>query len=329
MKPKLYVGTVGMSVWSTDDLGATWFRPNSEFGMTNEARIWALAGHDDDPETLLAGTDDGLYRWSEKTRTWRTVNDDLAGTRIWAVARSPADPAFIVIGLSPGRLMRSFDNGRNWETLPARIKKRCMFDVISRVTQIKFDPIDPDTIWATVEIDAVWRSTDRGDNWRRFDSGLLSDDAHGIEIVAPRGHRRILLATNKGLHISDDDAASFRHVALDTPRDYLRALVASPAMDGTVFLSNGDGPPGSWGKLFRSGDWGQSWEEIVLDPAPNSTIWTIAVNAFDPDLVFCCSNLGHLYKSEDRGRSFTRLARELGEVRSSMWRAVATGADPG
>ncbi len=39
MKPKFYVGTIGMSVWSTEDLGETWSRPNSEHGLNNESRV--------------------------------------------------------------------------------------------------------------------------------------------------------------------------------------------------------------------------------------------------------------------------------------------------
>ncbi len=45
MDTRLCVGTCGMSVWFSDDLGESWTRPYSESGLYLEARVWALSWH--------------------------------------------------------------------------------------------------------------------------------------------------------------------------------------------------------------------------------------------------------------------------------------------
>ncbi len=73
MKPKFYVGTIstiGMSVWSTENLGETWSRSNSEHGLNDESRVSALSSHPSDAGSILAGTDRGLHRWDEADKRW-------------------------------------------------------------------------------------------------------------------------------------------------------------------------------------------------------------------------------------------------------------------
>lgn len=320
MKPKFYVGTIGMSVWFTEDLGETWTRPNSEHGMHNESRIWGLAAHPDRPDHVLAATDHGLNRWSEKEKRWQHLPTPMDGLNIWSIQHAPDDPDCLIAGVSPGGLFRSEDGGKTWTRCDTQIPVRCDFNVISRITQIVFDPVDPDVVFASVEIDAIWRSKDRGRTWTRVSKGLPSDDIHGVSVVSPGNKRRLFAATNRGLHVSDDDGDSFTPVHVDTPRPYFRAITAG--VDGAMMLTNGDGPPGSWGRMYRSDDYGATWANVPLPNEPNSTIWTASANPFDPKLVFACSNLGEVYRSTDGARSFVKLKREMGEIRSALWRPV-------
>jgi photosystem II stability/assembly factor-like uncharacterized protein len=323
MKPKFYVGTVGMSVWFTEDLGETWSRPNSEHGMSNEARVWALASHPERPDHILAGTDHGLHRWDESGKRWHHMPSTLDGHPIWALQVAPHDPDFIVAGVSPGGLFRSTDGARTWERLDIQIPRICMFNLTSRVTQVEFDPLDPDGIWISVEIDAIHRSTDRGQTWRRLSRGLTTDDVHGIAVANQDGKRLVLAAVNRGIHRSDDDGETFVPVQLPSPWQYTRAVTAKASNDGTFFVTNGDGPPGSWGRLFRSRDYGLTWHELDLPGERNSTLWTISVHPFDSELIFVCSNLGQIFRSVDGGDTWVKLKRELGEIRSAHWRPVA------
>ena len=65
-----------------------------------------------------------------------------------------------------------------------------------------------------------------------------------------------------------------------------------------------------------------AWQDARLPGALNSTPWTIATHPADPSLMFVCSNLGQLFRSTDGGASWTRLAREFGEVRATLWQPL-------
>ena len=86
-----------------------------------------------------------------------------------------------------------------------------------------------------------------------------------------------------------------------------------------VFLTNGDGPPGSVGRLLRSRDFGASWENAGLPGEVQSTIYTLAVNEAEPNLIFAASSLGQIYRSQDGGENWQAVKRRLGEIRAIAW----------
>lgn len=322
----IYAGTAGHSAWFSDDLGMSWVHPNSHSGMYLEARVWAFGGHPDLPSVLHAGTDEGVYRWSEVTARWEHLSREPGD--VWAIVHDPRDPSILFAGTRPAGLYRSIDGGSEWEKLAA--PGIAQFSEVNmgptRVTQLLFDPFEEDTLWATIEIGGIYRSNDRGNTWKLFTEGLVSGDVHGIAVTkTPDGKSRVLASTNKGLHISEDQGETWRMTPLDSPWQYTRCIVVRPDDPSTVFLANGNGPPGNDGRLLRSEDGGDTWERLALPGELNSTVWCIALHASDPSLMFVCTNLGQVFRSTDGGDSWVRLPHEFGEIRSLYWRAVPKG----
>ena len=313
----LCVGTAGTSVWFSRDLGETWDRPYTESGLYLEARVWALSAHPDRPGEVLAGTDSGVYRWSEAQRRWSHLPSPFDAACTWALAQDPHDADVIVAGTHPAALYRSDDGGQTWRKLDVKLADECVFVGIPRVTQVIFDPEIRDTLWAGVEIDAVHRSRDGGRTWDRLDSGLVSGDVHGVAVVRD-GARTIFATTNKGLHRSSDEGQTWSFQSLDSPWQYTRTIMARADGDATLFLTNGNGPPGSTGRLLRSVDHGSTWQDVGLPGQTNSTPWCIASHVSDPNIVFTVTNLGQIFRSLDGGQTWTKLIREFGEVRSML-----------
>ncbi len=96
MTPRLYIGTAGLSVWYSDDLGETLQRFWGTSGMYSETRVWALAAHPERPGELLAGTDSGIYRLDIAGGKWTHLPSEtgralhLVGRAL--AARSGPDP---------------------------------------------------------------------------------------------------------------------------------------------------------------------------------------------------------------------------------------------
>lgn len=324
MKYKAYAATM-QSVWFSEDEGESWNRLLTPLGgFYNEARVWAVHTHPDRPGEVLAGTDQGLYRYSEQTGRFDHIPSPMESLHILQIAQDPHNPDFIVCGTRPGEIFLSEDNGETWERSKLDASTECWFINTSRVTSIHFDPRDRDTIWITVEIDGVFRSQDRGRTWELIIRGLHDNDTHDI-VFRDRddGSRTILVSTEDGVHRSDDNGATWTQLVVPQAKwDYFRSLKQPAENSDVVIASVGDKPSGETGALLISRDFGENWETCEVSHPANSTFWSIGTNPADTSLMFVATIFGQIFKSTDAGASWTKMARELGEIRMITWAPV-------
>jgi photosystem II stability/assembly factor-like uncharacterized protein len=324
----LYVGTVGEGLFRSTDGGETFIRACE--GMFVECHVRALAVHPRQPRTLYLGSEQGLFRSTDGADTWQRVESPLDGLQIWSVLLLPDAPEVVLVGTCPSRLFRSEDGGRTWTEPAARLVRECPRLIYTRVTTLTADPEEPDTIWAGVEIDGLHRSRDRGRTWQKVGTGLSSQDIHALVIIPGNGRpKRLLASTNNDVNLSTDNGETWQPLGLSRslPLPYFRGMAQRCGQPETVFLGNGDRPPGMVGLVVRSADGGQTWEPWQLTTRgaehqpdrANSTMWNFAVHPADPALVYASSVSGELYRSTDGGVRWARLAREFGEVRSLAW----------
>jgi photosystem II stability/assembly factor-like uncharacterized protein len=328
MNVDLCVGTVGMSVWFSKDLGENWRRASSSAGLNAECRVWTLTSSPATPRYLYAGGDEGVHRWDETEQRWTHLRSPMDGRPVWAIAQSPYDARVLLAGCRPTALYRSDDAGNTWRQITIPFAQSCAQVLSPRPTQILFDPYDKDTIWAGVEVDALYRSTDDGASWTRHDKGMASIDIHGVAVIGGQHgsqDRTIYVTTDRGPHRSRDNGESWEHFGLPSAWQYTRAVIPRPDNKGVIFITNGSGPPGSDGRLWRSRDSGKTWEDARLPGPVNSTVWWVATNAADPMLLFCCTNLGQMFRTTDGGETWEKLKREFGEIRTMMWRPATSG----
>lgn len=337
MTPQLYVATNGLSVWSSRDLGETISRMPSSTGLYSGSQVWALAVHPAEPGVLLAGTDSGLYRLDHAAQRWTHLPSPMDDRLVTALAFSPDNPNVILAGTQPSAIFRSANAGETWTAIDTGMKPFVASGFFkgeqpltpsakppglvrhwTRVTQIAFDTQDADLVWAGVEIDGAWRSRDGGKTWTRTSDGLKNEDVHGLAVIRDGG--RIVLATTAGgLHVSRDDGTTWTHQPIASPWQYVRSIVRKPDGSGTLYLTNGNGPPGSDGRLYRSNDFGKTWRQAKLPGRLESSAYFLAAHPADPNLLFLAATLGQLYRSVDGGESWVPLPRRLGEVRAIAW----------
>jgi photosystem II stability/assembly factor-like uncharacterized protein len=333
--PTLFVATNGLSVWTSTDLGATLTRMPTSTALYSGSRVWSLL---ETARGLLAGTDSGVYRWDSASARWSGMASPKEVQIVTALAISPHNPDVILAGTQPGALYRSEDAGQSWESLDVPIKhfvSRGFFEdpksIASkaradrpdaqhwtRVTQIVFDSQDPLLVWAGVEIDGAWRSRDGGVTWAPCSNGLKSHDVHGFAVVG-NSARTVFATTNEGLHTSRDDGESWNFQPIDSAWQYTRSVQSHSSNHDVMFLTNGNGAPGTTGRLFRSRDRGTTWTNAHLPDSVESSLYFLATHPSNPNLIFAAASLGQLYRSDDGGESWNPLKQRLTEIRAIAW----------
>jgi photosystem II stability/assembly factor-like uncharacterized protein len=100
---------------------------------------------------------------------------------------------------------------------------------------------------------------------------------------------------------------------------YPRGISVQPDNANVIFLTIGDTTPGRTGTIMRSKDTGKTWDNLSLPVEPNTAMWVVNTQPFDPSVVFAGSRYGYLYRSDDGGESWTKLWREFSEISSVIW----------
>ncbi len=320
MRFTAYAATM-QAVWFSEDEGNTWNRLLTPIGgIYNEARCWSVIAHPKRAGELLAGTDQGLYRWTRQHNRFDYIPSPMDNLHILQIARDPNDPDFIVCGTRPGEIFISEDDGISWTRSNLNASAECWFINTSRVTSIQFDPLDSDTIWTTIEIDGVFRSQDRGESWERLVDGLIDCDTHELVFIDKDDERTILCSTEAGMHKSLDNGQSWTHVPTPVaPWPYFRSLKARADTSDVIYVSVADSASGTIGMLLCSRDYGENWERLPVPEPVNSTIWSIATNPADPNLIFIATLFGQIFRSRNGGESWEKMDRELGEIRMIAW----------
>src|ERR1700694_672247 len=107
-------------------------------------------------------------------------------------------------------------------------------------------------------------------------------------------------------HSSDAGKSWTRHRAPFPLNSRIQALVAHPTEAHTVLAGGDTG-------LFGSHNGGARWERITANGANGAvpTIWSLAIDPVDPDILFAGTRPAAVYRSRDGGLRWEKLAVDI------------------
>ena len=202
---------------------------------------------------------------------------------------------------------------------------RCPIGV-PRTTNVVVDPNDSDTVYASVEIDGLHRSRDRGRTWESL--GALGpsefyNDVHGLSLRDNGAETELLVTSPFGLGRSTDYGSNWNWHEFQPFEGskfefaYSRCIRA-PWGNDFVIVCVGDYIPGRTGAIEVSRDGGQTFQRVHLPETPKATMYWLATHEELPGVVAASSVYGQIYVSSDFCETWTKLERELGEIRCSL-----------
>jgi photosystem II stability/assembly factor-like uncharacterized protein len=336
----LYVGThrhkePGGFFKSTDG-GHTW-RDSKE--LRNEA-IHSLAQSALDPNVLIAGTFNGIFRSDDSGATWTQLPTySTPGlVHVESLAIDPKSTNIIYAGTwyLP---YKTTDGGQTWNS----IKNGIIDD--SDIFAIDIDPRDRNHIIASA-CSGIYETRNAGGNWKkvqgipsqsrrtraimqhpskpgvvyagttegfwRSERGGDSDSwmvttSRQLEInsiaVHPSHPDTVYIGTNNyGVMVSEDGGKSFLPSNGGYSGRFANSILADREVPNRVYASTINTTTGG-GFFFVSEDSGQTWHPSMRSMPPRLISYSILQDSVDPNVIFLGTNLG-IYRSSDRGVSW-------------------------
>jgi hypothetical protein len=262
-----YVAVGSGGVWKTTNAGTTW---TPIFDEQRSYSIGEIALDPSQPDVVWVGTGenvsgrhvgwgDGVYRSRDGGRTWQSMG--LAKSEhIGRILVDPRDSDHVLVAAegplwSAGGergVYRSTDGGATWTPV-------LQIDEHTGVTDLEFDPANPDVIYAAAYQrrrhvwgflgggpgSGLWKSEDNGVSWRRLETGLPSGDMGKIGLAVTPADPALVYATieadekERGFYRSRDRGESWEkrndYLSGGTGPHYYQELEASPIDANRVY----------------------------------------------------------------------------------------------
>ncbi len=332
-----------------------------EIGPTNQAgRVSVFVGVPGDPDTLyVSGANGGIFKSTNGGTTWKPIFDNQPVLSIGDIAIAPSNPNVLYVGTGEGNprnnasfgngVYRSNDGGATWTHLG--------LDDTDRIARIRIDSRNPDLAyvcamgheWGPNEQRGVFKTTDGGKNWQKI---LYKDTSTGCSDIDinPENSNEIYagmytflrqawhLRSGGGetaLYKSMDGGATWKKMTNGIPQMLDRIGVAIARSNPNVVYMVSE-TLNYGGELWRTDDAGATWRLVSKDPNINFRPFyyaDIRVDPQDPNRVYALS--GSLYLSEDGGRTFRTIGRDVHGDHQAMWidplnpKRVLSGSDGG
>lgn len=278
----LYIGSGPATLYVSHDQGENW-ETSFSFGG------YAISNID-----LGSGEDAYDYAYSYDTLyvrgpslSWTRIREGLPGWPLDAIHCIRRDPANsqIVYACTPLGLYKSTDYGLSWVEFGNGLPNND-----SDIFDFQFDPIDPNIAYATT-YDGIYQSPDRGENWTLFSTQYVRK----LLIVAEP--TRIFYAFTYGDVLKSYDGQSWTTTNNGSGPVSVRTLKRHPITASLYAGTRGAG-------LYVTSDQAETWQ--MINSGMTATLVTsIAVDPFNPQIVYSTTRMAGLFKSEDGGLNWT------------------------
>lgn len=280
---------------------------------------------------VLAGSAEGIWRSTDKGKTWKAANEGLAIPYVRWIAASPKQLALILAGTEPAGIFVSNDAGDSWNINPAVLKLRdangWFLPYSPRsgcVRGFAFAESGPNKgrIYAAVEVGGVLVSDDNGRSWQlaagsdgkpemnRELGTMIHPDVHSIT-VPPSSSDIVTAATGGGLFRSIDAGRSWKNIY----PCYIRAVWVDPIDHQHLVAGPADGVSRN-GRIEESRDGGRSWHSASIGLKAPWARHMVERFAQVNDELFAVLSNGELWSRKLSDPNWNRVLPEIDQIKA-------------
>ena len=291
----VYVSANGGGVFRTADGGATWTDLKVQLVGIGSLAIQLLEVDPNNPGTVFAEADTGLYRTTDSGKVWTSVSPR---TDISVLAADPSASGRILAGLSGGGVIVSSDGGSTWELASAGL-------VGVTVSAVAAAPMTPGLIVAATQNQWALTSGDGGVTWVAPSGWPPGGTGPGANALAldPVHAGVLYLGTSNAVEKTTDWGATWSNVSVpaNAVSGTVVSLALSPANPATVYAAT------QLNGVFRSLDGGVGWSPVnsgINDTSPKPATVAVAVDPTTADTAYLATVRLGAFKTTDGGASW-------------------------
>jgi len=307
-------------------------RSGSEWKVAHRAitdkHISAIMKEPESGLTFAGAFHGSVHVSADDGKTWEARGDGMTENNVYSLAAKRVNGRMRVFaGTEPAHLFASDDLGASWKEISSLRSvpsvPKWNFPApphIGHVKHINFDPENPSTIYAAVEVGGLLRSTDAGERWEEFPD--LYEDVHRL-MIHPSNAKFLYAVTGRGLYTSADAGKNWQQWTRreDEIGGYPDGFVFRPSDPKTILMTAAHDAPGTWRtthfagtRISRSKDGARSWE-ILRNGLPDRLQASIEAfcleEAGNSTSIFAATTSGDVFYSEDLGDNWQKIVSDL------------------
>ncbi len=316
-------------------------------GCNRSDPIVVLQLHPKNPDIMYIATNDYIYKTRDGGQTWTNLSRGMSHSRVISMALDPVYPATVYAGTKGDAVYKSYDGGQRWVSMRSGLDDATITSVVNQfvidpadsthiflattmgvfesknggeswtkhmegmkevlmVVSLAMDPTRRAILYAGTS-GGVYKSVDQSGHWEKVNNGLVPPElvktsrALGVTSVQvdPFEPDTVYAATLAGLYKTTDGAKSWRRIGESLTDQMLVAMVLDRTRKGVIYLAGRDG-------VHRSEDGGMTWM-TVNEGLATLNVRTLAQSPHDPNVFYAGTNGSGLYKSVNRGDTWTAL----------------------
>jgi photosystem II stability/assembly factor-like uncharacterized protein len=297
----LYVVSVNGDIWKSADGGETWNVIKAGSQVAFATQVLSLAIDPTTPSTLYAGSfasfgccpppaNAGISKSTDGGETWVAFNAGIpSGAFVRSLVIYPATPS-VIYGtyVSDGRwgVIKSVDGGESWNVISSGLPPS------PGNSTLTIDPTVPSIIYVGYFVNSTaggaFKSTDGGESWSKADTGLSSIDIRAVA-VDPFNAATLYAGGAGGLFKTVNGGANWINSAsflippaspffLVAEPPIIRSVAVDSATPNILYAetARAGGCINSDRLLFKSTDFGATWDDSISPPLSGCVLYTYA-----------------------------------------------------
>ncbi len=275
----VYIASFSHGVLRTFDGGKNW-----QYGGLLPDKLYSIAVNPSATNNQFAGTlGDGIYKSVDFSASWQRSNPGLNNANVTSVQHSVTDPYIIYSSVYGAGVFQSINRGQTWIEINDGLVDKFVHDLV-------LDPANPWVLYALTDTGGMYRN-DRStaDGWVKVGNGLPLSLANAPAYSSDHPNATLDMLEAFAVQPQPGETEQLANAGLLT-------MVYAPSNSTRVYLGT------SSAGAYRSVDGGLSWVGAELG---GQTIYSLAVDKDDPNLVYAATNIANSMKfTTDGGDSW-------------------------